>query len=259
MVLRSGRIFSLAVLLALVVLTYYFIRKAKKARPKVRSFSALESLKMAVGRAAELGRPVMWLTGAAGEGLYGRAGNVTLAAMGVLGYLTSLVVPLKAKLIACNAYAEAHPLIEEVMKTEYIRAGKPEMYDANNVRYSPLWYPYVTAVLGHLARERPAAIFFGGVFGHESIVISEPAGVIGSFNVAGTISANQMGYFAATCEDWFFGDEMYAIGAFLSRDPYQMGSLTSGDILKWSLLVLILAGILLSSLGSNIIVQLLAS
>ena len=79
------------------------------------------------------------------------------------------------------------------------------------------------------------------------MIYAEAGYQIGAIQVAGTTSATQTPFFIAACDYCLIGEEIYAAGAYLSKDPVLEGTVVSQDIVKQALLVLIFVGTVMAS------------
>ena len=100
-----------------------------------------------------------------------------------------------------------------------------------------------------MVRERPAAIFLQGSFLGESLILAETGNSIDAIQIAGTAEPSQLPFFVAACDYTLIGEELFAAGAYLSKEPRQLGSLKGQDIGKAILLALMLVGVVVQSLG----------
>ena len=82
---------------------------------------------------------------------------------------------------------------------------------------------------------------------------------MGAFMVGGAALhfKGALPFFVATCEYTFICEELYAAGALLTKDEGMLGTLLSTDYMRAVMIVLILAGMLLSTMGSTIIADFL--
>ncbi|MEM3885933.1 MAG: DUF6754 domain-containing protein, partial [Candidatus Methanomethylicia archaeon] len=64
-------------------------------------------------------------------------------------------------------------------------------------------------------------------------------------------------FFVVATDYCLIGEEIFAAGAYLSKDPAMIGSIVAQDIGKIISLILIVLGILIGLSGSKIIVDLL--
>jgi len=255
--LVSGRIFALGMLIALWIFIVGAMEMAKKKLPTFRKLSGLDALPEMVGRAAEMNRPIHYTTGL-GE-LTGTVAPQLVAGLAVLGYVSELAAKYGVKVIYSVYQAQVMPIATELMKEAYMRAGKADAFNAEEqIRYlSGEQFAYATAVQGIAERERPAANIMIGPFYAESMMFSETFFRIGAIQLAGTARGYQIPFFAVVCDYLLIGEEIYAAGAYLSKDPVQCGSIQGQDIGKVIGWILMFVGVLATAAGSPIIIDLL--
>ena len=255
--LVTGRIFALGMLIALWVFIIGGMELAKKKIPSFRKLAGLDALPEMVGRAAEMNRPVHFTTGL-GE-LTSTVAPQLVAGLAVLGYVSELAAKYGVKIIYSVYQAQVMPLATEIMKEAYVRAGKAEDFNAEeSIRYlSGEQFAYASAVQGIAERERPAANIMIGPFYAESMLFSETFFRIGSIQLAGTARGYQIPFFAVVCDYLLIAEEIYAAGAYLSKDPVQVGSIRGQDLGKVIALILMFIGAITFVVGINAIVDLL--
>jgi len=244
-------------LIALWIFIIGCMEMAKKKLPSFRKLAGLDALPEMVGRAAEMNRPVHFTTGL-GE-LTGTVAPQLVAGLAVLGYVSELAAKYGVKIIYSVYQAQVMPIATELMREAYIRAGKADAFDAEGqIRYlSGEQFAYATAVQGIAERERPAANIMIGPFYAESMMFSETFFRIGSIQLAGTARGYQIPFFAVVCDYLLIGEEIYAAGAYLSKDAVQCGSIQGQDLGKLIAWILMFIGVLATAAGSPIIIDLL--
>ncbi|MCX7004714.1 MAG: hypothetical protein NTV22_15780 [bacterium] len=236
---------KLNVLVALVVLSaliLYFIYHARRGKALfVRRIPGLESVEEAIGRATELGKPMLYVSGIGG------AGDVaTIAAMNILGYVAEQVAHYDTDLLVPCIDPVVMTIEQELVKNSYTRAGRPENYKEDNVCYlTGEQFPYAMAVSGIMVREKPAANFFMGSFAAESLILAEAGAATGAIQIAGTSAESQIPFFIVACDYTLIGEELFAASAYLSREPLLLGCLKGQDYAKLVIIVALLAGIAL--------------
>lgn len=230
---------------------------AKKRLPTFRKLAGLDALPEMVGRAAEMNRPVHFTTGLGS--LTETVAPQLVAGLAVLAHVAELCANYGVKLIYSVYQPQVMPIATELMKEAYVKAGKPEEFQAEeSVRFlSDQQFAYASAVQGIAERERPAANIMVGPFYAESMLFAETFNRIGSIQLAGTARGYQIPFFAIICDYLLIGEEIYAAGAYLSRDPVQAGTIRGQDYGKAVALILILLGVLLTAAGNSFIVDLL--
>ncbi|MEW6050023.1 MAG: DUF6754 domain-containing protein [Candidatus Zixiibacteriota bacterium] len=225
----------------------YFIETARRGKKLfIRKIAGLEAVDEAIGRATEMGRPILFIPGiqdmdnvqtVAGITILGRVARV------VADYDTKINMPVSRSLVMTAA--------RETIKTAYMAAGRPDAYNDDMVRYvTDEQFGYVAAVDGIMVREKPATCFYLGAFFAESLIIAETGNSVGAIQIAGTAMPAQLPFFVAACDFTLIGEELFAASAYLSGEPKQLGSLKGQDIGKGLALLMILIGTLAATLSA---------
>jgi hypothetical protein len=238
----NGSCWVLLPLLAAAILAS-IIRTSRGKRPFIRRVPGVDAIEEVVGRAVELGRPILFSIGLGGIDI------TTLQAITVVGHVTRLAARFRSRVIVPVRSALVIPVIEEVQKEAFSHEGQEESYDPDDVRYlSDEQFAYAAGVVGIMTRERVGANFFFGSFAAESLIMAESGQNLGAVQIAATPDQNQIPFFLATCDYTIIGEEYYATTALLSDDAVLRGSLVGQDYVKIALLVLIVLGFLMASL-----------
>ncbi len=224
----------------------YYVSRARGGREFfIRKIPGLEAVDDAVGRATEMGRPVLYIPGIE---LVSEVG--TLAALTILGHVakrvarhgTSLDVPCADPIVMSTA--------QEIVKAAYAEVGRPDDYDPNRVTYLTYdQFGYTAGVSGMMMRERPEAVFLLGTFYAESLIMAETGHEIGAIQIAGTKETSQLPFFVAACDYTLIGEELFAASSYLSREPVMLGSLKGQDLAKLVIVYLILVGFVVGTVG----------
>jgi hypothetical protein len=228
------------------ILFYISVARRRKGQVFVRRIPALDAFDEAIGRATEMGKSVLYVPG---------DNDVddpqTIASMNILSRVAEKVATYGCKLLLpCNK-AMQMSMAKETVKESYLRVGKPDDFKEENIRYlTDDQFGYVAGVDGIMMRERPAANFYLGAFYAESLILAETGFSTGAIQIAGTAMIDQLPFFVAACDYTLIGEELYAAGASLSQDPVQLGTIKGQDMAKALFLVIIIAGIVFSLLGS---------
>ena len=70
-----------------------------------------------------------------------------------------------------------------------------------------------------------------------------------SIQIAGTAEPTQLPFFVVSCDYTISGEELFAVSAYLSKDPRLVSSLRASDIIKVVVIVSVIVGTILSSFG----------
>jgi len=256
-IIVEGRLMTFIIMTIIFALMYYFMSINKESQYTIRNMPAMIALPEAVGRAAEMGRPVFWTPGISGALNDSQQGPQILAAISILEYLTEECVKAGVHIQAIVPLPDALPLIEDTMRTAYIKEGKPDEFRPDQITFISEQSPYLSAVLGYFQRERPASNILVGGFYYEAVVIGEAGNHIGAMQIGGTNNVHQMPFLVATCDYMLLAEELFAAGAAISKDRDMIGSIVGEDYVKIVLMAVIGLGFILSTAGIPVIVDLL--
>ena len=239
-----GKLNNFLLMLALGAIILASVHQARRGREFfVRRIPGLDAVDEAIGRATEMGRPILYLTGS------GDMGDVsTIAATVVLGevakraasYGTDVKVPHRDPIVMA--------VCQEVMKESCTAAGRPDAYKEDaNFFITTDQFSYTAAVDGIMLRERPAANFYLGTYYAESLLLAETGASTGAIQIAGTDSDHQLPFFITACDYTLIGEELYAASAYLSRERVLLGTLRGQDVGKTIFLVAMILGAALAA------------
>ena len=245
-VFQKGKLPLLVVLVFLGIIFVYFIEKAKKGGELfIRKIPGLEALDDAIGRSAEMGKPVVYL-----PGLVGLNSITTIASLGILRKVARKAAEYGVELIMPNADPLVMTTAQEVVKEAYLDAGRPDLYNPNNIMYlTSDQFGFTAGADGIIMREKPGAVFLQGYFYAESLILAGTAFSAGAIQIAGTTATTQLPFFIAACDYTLIGEEMLAASAYLSREPILLGSLKAEDLAKAVIMVFLIMAILLKTFG----------
>ncbi|MEM3166567.1 MAG: DUF6754 domain-containing protein [Candidatus Methanomethylicia archaeon] len=257
-ILKSGRVSGLVFLLIIAISAAYFIRRGKAGKvPYIRRVSGLDAIDEAIGRATEMGRPVFCSHGIASiaDATYGPQ---TIAGLSVLGYVAQLCAKYGTRLIVPIRQVAVYPIAREIVENAYRAEGKLDQFRLEDLVYLSGWqFGYSLGYMSLMRREKAGANIMIGGYWAESLQLAEVGYMVGAMQVSGTANTHQIPFFVVATDYCLIGEEIYAAGAYLSKDPAMIGSIVAQDIGKIISLILIVLGILIGLSGSKIIVDLL--
>jgi len=226
-----------------VVIVLYFIIMAQRGQHLfVRRIAGLTAVEEAVGRATEMGRPILYV-----PGLSTITDVATIAALNILGQVAKKTAEYDTPLLVPNRDPVVFTVAQEVVKEAYSEVGRPDAYNHDSVFYlTDSQMGFASGVDGIMAREKPATNFFMGMFWAESLILAETGAATGAIQIAGTDAINQLPFFITACDYTLIGEELYAASAYLSRDPKLLGTLKGQDWSKALIVLLLLVAVALS-------------
>ena len=238
----------LILLLFSLVIVWQVVAAQRGRRPFIRRIPGLTAIDEAVGRAVEMGRPILTSVGLGGIDI------ITLQALAIVANVANVAAKFGQRIILPVRNAPLVPVAEDAIRNVYNQAGRPDAFNEHDIVFlSGEQFAYAAGVSGLIQRERPAATFLFGTFYAESLIIAENANQVGAIQVAGTPSTTQIPFFIVSCDYVIIGDEYYAATAYLTRQPTLTGSLAGQDRVKMILVGAILVGAVLLTLGSPLI------
>lgn len=223
-------------------------RRARRGAPiEIRRINGLDALDEAIGRATEMGRPVLYVPGT------DEIKEIqTIYSMMILRHVarkaaefgTPIIVPVKNSVVLAFA--------EEAVKQGCADAGRPDTFIPDNVRYlSDEQFAYCAGIAGIMTREKPAANIMMGMFFAESLILAETGFGTGAIQVAGTARYEQLPFFVAACDYTIMGEEYFAVTAYLTREPNLVGTIRASDITKVLATALFVVGVWLATAAAG--------
>lgn len=254
--IAEGRFVGLILDIILFALVIYYTRGDKQIH--IRRVAGLDAIEEAVGRAAEMGKPVVCSYGLGGFTYW------TLAGLAILSHVAELCARTGTRLIVPTGGSTSslivRPVAEEIVKTAYTVEGVPDQYNPDDLPFlSGQQYAYVGGYVGILQRTRPASVIMTGSHWSDAMNIAETSNAVGAITItSGSYIAN-VAALACASDYILIGEEAPAAGAYLSDRPSDRASIRVQDIFKFLALGCIILGLVLSSLGINFVGNLLST
>ena len=241
----------LIALIASIIFTLIVLYTSFKARHGadmyLRPIAGLQEIDNAVGRATEMGRPILYVPG------WSTIGDITtIASMLILNRVAKKAAEYDTRIMVPNSDYYVMPLAQEMVREAFYEAGRPDSYNQNDVFYvSSDQFPYAAGVNGTIIREKCATVFYMGFFNAEALLMTETGNAIGAIQIAGTDAVTQVPFFITTCDYTLIGEEFYAASAYLSKDVELVSMLKAQDYFKFLIVFFILLGSILATLHFN--------
>jgi hypothetical protein len=253
MVIVAGRLSSLLILVAYgvwLVISQYLIEN-DIVKTTVRKITAVEQIDDAIDRSVEMGRGVMFTTGAFAN-LSGRSANATIAGLQILGYVSKKCAERNVNVIAPVVRGNLIPITADVVEEAFKLSDK--VYDISNVHYyGQTFFSYVLGMYRELQSEIPGAWFGIGACYDEINMIPVHMSGKDVFTVG---ASSDISYQAAVMmgpDAWLLGEELYAVANYVSETKAGVGSLFANDWTKIGILILIVVGSVLPKIVLDIL------
>ncbi len=241
------------IILVVGVLIFWFTDQARKGKEIfIRRIPGIDAIEEGIGRATEMGKPVLYV-----PGIDELQDIQTIASMLILGEVSKKVAEYQSDIIVTCCIPIVREVADEVVKAGYYQAGHPDAYRSTNTRFiSSEQFAFCAGTNGIILREKPATNIYLGRFFAESLILAETGFVNKSIQIAGTAEATQLPFFIAACDYTLIGEELFAVSAYLSKDPRLVSSLKASDWIKVFCVAAILIGTVASTLGTDLFVHL---
>ena len=232
---------AMAFTLLLCIFILLNIKRAGKGQDLfIRRIAGLNAIDEAVGRATEMGKPVLMV-----PGLSDTVNAIVVQALNIFSYVSRIAARFGNPILVCCYSAPIFTVGQEVIRDVYNQEGLADKFDPDSVRFiSDRQFAFAAGVSGLLLREQAAATFFMGEFYAESLIFAETANSIGAIQIASSTESTQTPFFIAACDYVLIGDEFYAASAYLTRQPVLVGSLVGQDWCKLTVVATVLIGVI---------------
>lgn len=238
--------FGIVFTTAIALLILFNIFRARGGRDLyIRRIAGLNAIDEAVGRATEMGKPVLMVPGLSDTTVNAKS----MQAINIFAYVSRVAARFANPILVCCYNASIYAVSQEIIRDVYQQEGLIDRFDPDSVRFvSDRQFAFAAGVSGLILREKAAACFFMGEFYAESLILAETANSVGAIQVASSTELTQTPFFIAACDYVLIGDEFYAASAFLTRQPVLVGSLVGQDWAKMAIMASIVLGVLGNSL-----------
>ncbi|MDA8130530.1 MAG: hypothetical protein M0011_03385 [Elusimicrobia bacterium] len=243
---RLDRLNNLLLLIVIVVVFFMAVSHAKRKGLFIRRIAGLDAIDEAIGRATEMGKPIYYCPG------IGTMSTIsTIASTFILGEVSKKVAQYDSYIKVPHYDPIVMTVCKEVVKQSYLEAGRPDSYREDlNYFVSADQFSYAASVDGMISREKPAACFFMGYFMAESLLLAEVGATTGAIQIAGTDIEHQLPFFFTACDYTLIGEELYAAGAYLSKEPMLMSALKVQDFGKLVVMLAVFFGAIVLAAGT---------
>jgi len=249
----EGKLSGLIFFLVALALTAYYVQNKKV--PYIRRVPAIDAIEEGIGRATELGKPVIASPGMSPSGI----GASTVAGLSILSYTAKLCARNDLRLLSpMGGSAESYTTME--LARDLVLEGKEAAFNIDDMPFfSGRQFAWASAYCGMMLREKPATNIMVGVQYASAVYISEVGHEVGAMVISGTTYLSNIACLAASSDYVMIGEEMLAAGAYLSRDPGQLATIRTQDIMKMVLIGILILGVITLSFANEAVITLLSS
>jgi hypothetical protein len=240
------------IIIAAVALFVLAVPLRSRVRRVFRVIPGMLRLRRAIGLTVEDGKRLHVSLGQ--SSMTGTSSAAGLVALSTLERIASLSMISDRPPIATSGEGSLSILSQDKLRVAYRDSNAIEQYDPDRGRLggvTPL--SYVAGTLPVMRDEQVAGNILVGSFGPEVGLMADAANQTHAFALAATDSLPGQAVLFATAEEPLIGEELFAVPAYLQASVFHQASLQVQDILRWLVIVIILAGIVLKILGINLL------
>lgn len=243
---------ELAAVIICAVAVLVSVYLARGRRFYVRPLPGVQAIDDALGRATEMGAPVMYLTGWGGD----LARPTTMASLAILSHVARRTAAFGTPILFPSHDPVVASAAQDTIQQGYAAGKRPELYNSSDVAFvTQSQLGYAAAVDGIMARRKPGAVFLLGTFEGEALILAETAHNVGAVQISGTDSTIQLSFFLVACDYTLIGEELFAASGYLSGDPLILGAVRGQDVLKIIIVAVLLIGAVLGLFQIHVLAE----
>jgi hypothetical protein len=238
--------FALVLLTAGLMLGLSFLRR--KAPASFRPILAFARLRQAVGSVVEDGSRLHVSLGRGG--LTTPQSAAELAGIGMLRRLADLTSASDQPPVATSGDSTIAILSQDTLKSSVEAVTPGAVFDITTGRLAGLTpFSYAAGTLPVMNDEHVSATVLMGNFGVEAALLTDAAERKSMYVLAASDNLPAQAVMYATAQDVLLGEEIFSVDAYNNGKPIHSASLTTQDILRWVIIVVMLAGAALKMAG----------
>ncbi len=223
------------------ILLLFLSMSKRKSPPKFRAIPALTRLYRAIGLSVEDGTRL--LIGLGEQSLLSQNGGAPLAGLSVLRSLAERTSLSDRPPIAAAGESSLALLAQDTLEAGYQGAGAAEFYEPTAGRLTGMTpFSAAAGMLPILRDENVSASLLIGHFGVEAALLAEAADRENAFLLGSSDDLSAQAALYACAPETLIGEELFSTSAYLNAHPAHMASLTVQDVLRWILIMALLAG-----------------
>ncbi|MBN1401301.1 MAG: hypothetical protein JXA74_10725 [Anaerolineae bacterium] len=248
--MRSARV-DMTTLAMLAIFFPFFILFTLRARHghrfTLRSIRAYEEIEQLASQAAESGQP---LHVSLGRGQIGSESTPeALMGLGVFHYVCRSAAQYDQAVFASLGDPTLLGVAQGMLQRARQEAGFPEHYTGRQISfYGPDPFAYAAGTRAEIAQHGPLANLLVGHWEAEGLWLSEASRQEGVRQLGGTSDPAASALLYTSLEHVVVGEDLFAAGGYLGRVAH-VGSLAAQDLVRILVMLSIVAGVILASLG----------
>jgi len=246
--MSSQNAIALVLLLLFLGLMLFFTIMRRRWPANFRSIRPFERLGSAIEQSVEAGERIHLSLGTGT--LDGRQFAPALVGLSILEKIISAAAISDRPAVVTTADGSLMILAQDTLKRSYGRARQAASYDPGAARVLGVTpFSYIASIPSFLKDEEVSVHILNGSFGTEGGLATALAEQQNIFTIAGTDDLQTQAIMYATTDTPLIGEEVFAGGAYLHVNPMHRASLQAEDLMRWLLILAVLVGTFLVTIG----------
>ena len=234
-------IIQLVILAVSAILLLVITIWKRKAPARLHEIPALTQLYRMLGLSVEDGTRLHISLGS-GSLLDARGGSA-LAGLAMLRHIAERTSVSDKPSVASAGTSVLGLLSQDTLKAGYKAAGVEELYAPTTGRVAGLSpFGYAAGAMNISRDENVSANVMIGNFGPEVALITDASERVSVTTVGASDNLAGQAVLFANTQDALIGEELFSTAAYLGAGPSHLASLTVQDILRWSIILVLLGG-----------------
>ncbi len=231
------------------VLLLIFRLWKRRSPVKLREIGALNRINRAVGLSVEEGTRLHIALGT-NNLITGNSGS-SLASLAMLRYLSERTSVGDQPPIATAGDMALALLSQDTLQAGYQSAAAPELFEPTTGRLAGLSpFGYAAGTLPMIQDEGVSTVIVMGHFGPEAALIADTAERGHTAVLGASDDPAAQSVLFATAHEPLIGEELFASAAYLGAGPFHAASLSVQDVLRWLVILGMLAGAAAKLIGA---------
>jgi hypothetical protein len=227
----------LELIISILIISFVVLYHKKKSNIQLRKIIGAEKILYSISLAAESGKTVSFSTGITS------LGAVFYGCMNILSEVAKKAAKLKVNLIVPQNNSESLTFVDSTLQESYRSINQLSFYNSSQIRFlSEEQFAFAAGYSGLMHRENVGVALLFGSFAGESLILAESGQQVGAYQIAASISPEQVPFFICTCDEVLIGEEFFSVSAYLSDDSESKISLRIQDIFRIIIMIIIVLG-----------------
>lgn len=246
--MTNGTISLILTLATAGLILFFALVPSLRDTASLRFFPTFDRLRKAIGHAVESGSRLHVSLGK--SSILQTSNTSALVGLATLEKVSMYSSASDRPPLATTGDGSLAILSQDTERAVFRISGALDFYNPDRGRVTGVTpFSYVAGVLPLVDAENISAHILVGNFGPEIALVTESAEMEAAYTFASSDSLPAQAVLFAAAQDPLIGEELYAIPAYLDGSNAQKASLQVQDILRWTVIITLVAGAVLTLMG----------